>query len=90
MVEYGKYLILENSQEFSSKWNERSHSWDGSYMNKKPFSYPCAFIWKEDYDPKGRGFWMPIDKREAEIAIRKRIDERLKEIQKTIDILDKL
>ena len=90
MVEYGKYLILENSQEFSSKWDERWHLWDHSYVAEKPTFYPCAFIWKESYDPKSCGSWFPIDIKEAEIAIRKRIDERLKEIQKTIDILDRL
>lgn len=90
MVECGNYLILENAQEFSSKWDERFHLWDHSYMAKKPAFYPCAFIWKESYDPKGCGSWFPVDIKEAEIAIRKRIDERLKEIQKTIDILDKL
>lgn len=90
MVEYGKYLILENAQEFSSKWDERWHLWGHAYMAEKPSSYPCAFIWHESYDPKSYGYWTPIDKKEAEIAIRKRIDERLKEIQKTIDILDRL
>ena len=90
MVEYGKYLILENAQEFSSKWDERWDLWGHAYMAEKPSSYPCAFIWHESYDPKSCGYWTPIDKKEAEIAIRKRIDERLKEIQKTIDILDRL
>lgn len=90
MVEYGKYLILENAQEFSSKWDETWHLWGHSYMAEKPLSYPCAFIWQENVDPKSCGYWAPIDKKEAKIAIRKRIDERLKEIQKTIDILDRL
>ena len=90
MVEYGKYLILENSYEFSSKWDEQWHTWGYCYMAQKPNAYPCAFEYQESPDPKSRGSWIPRSVREVEIAIRKRIDERLKEIQKTIDILDRL
>lgn len=90
MVGYGKYLILENVQEFSSKWNEEWQTWDYAYMANKPETFPCAFIWRESPDPKSRGSWNPAPVRTVEIAIRQIIDERLKEIQKTIDILDRL
>ena len=90
MVKFGRYLILENSKEFASKWNEQWHSWDYSHMDEKPAFYPCAFAWKENPNPRSQGFWIPISMQDAKEAIKNRAQEKIKELQETLDTLDKL
>lgn len=90
MIKFDRYLILENSEDFASKWDERWHSWDYSYIEKKPTSYPCAFVWEENHNPGFLGRWSPISTQEASAVIAKMILEKMEELQNTLDTLDKL
>ena len=89
MVEFGRYLILENTKEFASRWNEQWHTWDYSSMDR-PVSYPCAFSWQESPYPRSRGSWRSISMQEAKEAIKNSVQEKIKEFQETLDMLDKL